>query len=108
MTERISRELVLKAMEILADQSIGQSVGFAVAGTNNRAMLRLEKGCSPESAVYLTTGAIARGDNHLVQHFYHHAASMDEMSVWLRDAGNADGIAESLAHLSDRVDQGFD
>ena len=108
MTERISRELILKVMGILADKDIGCSVRFPISGTGNFGLLRLEKGYTSDAQVYLTTGAVADGDDHLVQHFFHHTASMEEMSAWLRDAGNADGLIKSFTELSDRVDEGFD
>ena len=108
MTERISRELILKVMGILAEKDIRCGVRFPIAGTDNDGLLRLEKSYSPGAQVCLTTGAVARNDDHLVQHFLHHTATLDEMSAWLRDAENVDGIIKSLTQLSDRVDQGFD
>ena len=108
MTERISRELILKVMGILADKDIGCSVQFPISGTDNFGLLRLEKGYTPDAQVYLTTGAAANGDDHLVQHFLHHTATLEEMSAWLRDAGNADGLIKSFTELSGRVDKGFD
>ena len=108
MTERISRELIVKVMGILADKNVGFSVQFPIAGTDNNGLLRLEKGYKPDAQVYLTTGAVANGDDHLIQHFFHHTATMEEMSTWLRDDGNADGLIRSFTELSDRVDEGFD
>ena len=81
MTERISRELILKVMGILADKDIGCSVRFPISGTGNFGLRRLEKGYTSDAQVYLTTGAVADGDDHLVQHFFHHTASMEEMSA---------------------------
>ena len=108
MTERISRELILKVMGILADKDIGCSVRFPISGTGNFGLLRLEKGYRPDAQFYLTTGSVARDDDHLVRLFLHHTATMEEMSAWLRDAGNADGLIKSFTKLSDRVDEGFD
>ena len=108
MKAGISKELVLKSMEILAEKHVGHSVLFGIGGTANDAVLRLEKGYRPDAQVYLTAGAVARGDDHLVQHFLHHAPSMEEMKTWLLDAENAAVIVDSLSQLSDRVDQGFD
>ena len=107
MTELISRKFVLQAMELLADKK-SRWVEWDIKGTNNRAIMRLEKGYSSDEAVCLTTGSIARDDDHLVQHFLHHTVDMEEMSAWLRDIGNADGIIDSLMQLSNRVDEGFD
>ena len=108
MAERISRELILKVMAILANRAAGHSVRFEIAGTRNYGILQLEKGNEPGKQVYLATGAMARDDDHLVRNYLHHTASMEEMSRWLRDAGNAGCIIDSLEHLSDRVDEGFD
>ncbi len=108
MTELISRKLILNVMRILADKDIGCSVRFQIAGTDNFGLLRLEKGYTPDTQVYLTTGAVANGDDHLVQHFLHHTATMEEMSRWLRETGNADVLIKSFTELSDRVDEGFD
>ena len=107
MTELISRKIVLQAMELLADKKT-QWVEWDIKGTNNRAIMRLEKGYSSDEEVCLTTGSVARDDDHLVQHFLHHAADMEEISTWLCDTGNANGIIDSLTQLSNRVDEGFD
>ena len=68
MAERISRELILKVMAILADRDAGHSVRFEIAGTRNYGILQLEKGNEPGKQVYLVTGAMARDDDHLVRH----------------------------------------
>lgn len=107
MTELISRKYVLQAMELLSEGK-SQWVQWDIKGTNNQAMIRVEKGYRPDAQFYLTTGSVARDDDHLVRHFLHHTATMEEMSAWLHDAGNADIIINSLAQLSDRVDEGFD
>ena len=104
----ISRELILKAMEVLADRRIGQGVTFDIDGTNHRGFLRLEKGYTPDRQICMKTAVVQSGDDHLVQHFLHYAANMDEMRCWLLDESNADGIITSLTELSARVDQGFD
>lgn len=104
----ISRDLILEAMELLADQSIGQGLTFDIDGTNNRGFLKLEKGYTSDKQVCLKTATVRNGDDHLVQHFLHYAANMDEMRSWLLDESNADGIIKSLIALSARVDKGFD
>ena len=104
----ISRELILKAMELLAGRSIGQGVTFDIDGTNNRGFLKLEKGYASDKQVCMKTAAVQNGDDHLVQHFLHYAANMDEMRSWLLDESNADEIIKSLTELSARVDKGFD
>ena len=98
----------MNAMEVLADYRPGQGLWFEIPDTANNAVLKLEKGYRPEAPVCLTTGAVARGDDHLVRNFLHYAASVEEMKAWLSDPGNAGEIADSLQHLSDRVDRGFD
>ena len=108
MKTMIPKELILKAMEILADRNVGQGVAFDLAGTDQCGFLKLEKGYGPGREICLKTAAVENGDDHLVQHFYHYAGSPDEMKRWLLDARNADGILESLQQLSDRVAQGFD
>ncbi len=104
----ISRELILKAMELLADRQIGQGVTFDIDGTNNRGFLKLEKGYTPDKQICMKTAVVQHGDDHLVQHFLHYAENMDEMRSWLLDESNADGIITSLTELSVRVDKGFD
>lgn len=61
-----------------------------------------------KARICLSTGAVSPGDDHLVQHFLHYAADMEEMGAWLRDESNADAIIDSLKQLSARVDKGFD
>ena len=107
MTELISKKYVLQSMELIADGKT-QWVQWDIGGTNNRAIIRLEKVYRPDAQFYLTTGSVARDDEHLVRHFLHHTADMEEMSAWLRDTGNADRIIDSLTQLSNRVDEGFD
>jgi len=108
MKANIPKKLVLAAMEYLTDKPIGHGICFDIAGTDNEAILRLEKGYTADAQVYLTTGAVAKGDDHLVRHFFHSAPSMDEMKKWLQNPDNAEGIIDSLHQLSERVDQGFD
>ena len=104
----ISRELILKAMEVLTDRSVGQGVTFDIDGTNNRGFLKLEKGYTPDKQICMKTAVVQNGDDHLVQHFLHYAENMDEMRSWLLDESNADEIITSLTELSARVDKGFD
>ena len=108
MKANIPKELVLAAMDYLTDKQIGQGICFDIAETNHEAILRLEKGYTDDAQVYLTTGAVAKGDDHLVRHFLHSAPSMEKMKAWLQDHNNAEGIINSLQQLSGRVDEGFD
>ena len=108
MKASIEKALVQKAMAVLADMCIGQSVCFSIHGTDNDALLTLERGNSAQGAVCLRTGAVARGDDHLVQHYLHFAASMEDMKNWLLDTANIDEITQSLTELSERVSEGFD
>ena len=108
MKASIPKKLVLAAMDYLTDKQIGQGICFDIAGTNNEAILRLEKGYTANAQVYMTTGAVAKGDDHLVRHFFYSAPSMEEMKAWLQNPDNAEGIIDSLQQLSDRVDEGFD
>ena len=71
-------------------------------------ILRLQKGYKLGAQICFSTGVYAKGDDHLVQHFLHYTASMDEMRSWLLDESNADEIINSLTELSARVDKGFD
>ena len=108
MTERNFRELVAFAMEKLAETDIGHQVCFDLPGGRNEGILRLQNGYKPGARICFSTGAVAKGDDHLVQHFLHYAADMDEMRSWLLDESNADEIIKSLTELSARVDKGFD
>ena len=108
MKASIPKELVLAAMNYLTDKQIGQGICFDIAGTNHEAILRLEKGYTADAQVYLTTGAVAKGDDHLVRHFLHSAPSIEAMKAWLQNLDNAKGIIDSLQQLSGRVDEGFD
>ena len=108
MKANIPKELVLAAMNYLTDKQIGQGICFDIAGTNHEAILRFEKGYTADAQVYLTTGAVAKGDDHLVRHFLHSAPSPEEMKAWLQNPDNAESIIDSLKQLSDRVDEGFD
>ncbi len=108
MTEDILRVLVLYSMKHLAEEGIMHSIRFTLINEHHDGVLRLEKGYKPDARVCFTTGAVAKGDDHLVQHYLHFAANMDEMRSWLLDESNADGIIRSLIELSARVDQGFD
>lgn len=101
------QEMVVKATEVLKDFGVGQGLWFEIPDSANNAVLKLEKGYRPEAPVCLTTGAVARNDDHLVRNFLHYAASMEEMKAWLSDPGNAGEIAGSLQNLSDRVNRGF-
>jgi hypothetical protein len=107
MAEQEFRELVVYSMGVLAEQDVRHQVIFTLPGNQNDGILRLQKGYKPDEQICFSTGAVAKGDDHLVQHFLHYAANMKEMSVWLRDARNADGIIDSLKQLSSRVDKGF-
>ena len=108
MTERNFRELVAFAMGKLAEADIGHQVYFDLPGDRNEGILRLQNSYKPGAQVCFTTGAVAKGDDHLVQHFLHYAANMEEMRSWLLDESNADEIIKSLTELSARVDKGFD
>ncbi len=108
MNQGEAGQFIHKAMALLAGMDPGQGVQFPFPGTDHIAMIRLEKGYAPERRVCLTTGAVARGDDHLVRHFLHETASMEEMKAWLSDPGNADKIEKSLRELSERVSEGFD
>ncbi len=104
----ISRELIVRAMELLADRRIGQGVTFDIDGTGNRGFLELEEGYASDSQICMKTAVVQNGDDHLVQHFLHYAENMGKMRSWLLDESNADGIIRSLTELSARVDKGFD
>lgn len=108
MTEQQFKELVIFSMEKLSETDVKHQVIFTLPGDRNDGILRLQSGYKPDEQICFSTGVVARGDDHLVQHFLHYAADMKEMSAWLRDAQNADGIIESLMQLSARVDKGFD
>ena len=107
MTEDILKKLVFAAMNFLEDKAVGQGVRFDIPGTDNEGFLRLDRGYGP-APVVLITAAVPRGDDHVVQHFYHYAASFEEMRAWLRDVNNAEGILKSLKELSARASEGFD
>ena len=107
MKAMIPKELVLKAMEVLAARSVGQSVTFSIDGTDHRGFLTLEEGYLSDKGVCLRTAVVQSGDDHLVQHFLHDAGSLSEMKDWLLDPSNADIIIESLQQLSARVAKGF-
>ena len=108
MTERNFRELVVYSMARLAETDVMHQVSFSLLTEQNDGILRLQKGYKPEAAVCFSTGAVAKGDDHLVQHFLHYTANMEEMRSWLLDESNADEIIRSLTELSARVDKGFD
>lgn len=108
MTERNFRELVVYAMARLAEMDIRDQVSFSLLNEQNDGILRLQRGYKPDAQVCFSVGAVAKGDDHLVQHFLHNAANMDEMRGWLRDESNADTVIRSLNQLSARVDRGFD
>ena len=108
MKTTISREIILGVMKYLADKQVGDGIWFEIPQTNNNAILKIEKGYSADSRVCLTTGVVARDDDHLVRHFFHFAATIEDLRTWLQDPDNADGLIVSLQELSDRVDQGFD
>ncbi len=108
MTEQDFRKLVVCTMQWLAENGPRYRYSFDILETGNEGRLFLQKGHTKDAQLWLTVGAAARGDDHLVQHFYHSAASLEEMKQWLTDPSNADGIIESLWKLSDRVDEGFD
>lgn len=108
MTESNFRELVVYAMAKLAEMDVMHQVKFSLLNQRNDGILRLQKGHSPDAQICLTIIAVAKGDDHLVQHYLHYAVNMDEMRIWLLDESNADEIIKSLNELSDRVDQGFD
>ena len=108
MTEQEFRELVVYSMGILAEQDVMHQVSFQLFDGHNDGLLRLQRGYKSNARICLSTGAVSSGDDHLVQHFLHYAADMEEMSAWLRDESNADAIIDSLKQLSARVDKGFD
>ena len=108
MTECNFRELVVYSMARLAETDVMHQVSFSLINEQNDGILRLQKGYKPDAQICLSTGAVAKGDDHLVQHFLHYAANMDEMRNWLLDENNADEIIKSLTDLSARVDKGFD
>ncbi len=108
MTERDFRELVVYSMARLAETDVMHQVSFSLLNEQNDGILRLQKGYKPDAQICFSTGAYAKGDDHLVQHFLHYAADMDEMHSWLLDESNADEIIKSLIELSARVDKGFD
>ena len=108
MTERNFRELVVYSMARLAETDVMHQVSFSLINEQNDGILRLQKGYKPDAQICLSTGAVAKGDDHLVQHFLHCAANMGEMRNWLLDESNADEIIKSLTDLSARVDKGFD
>ena len=109
MKAAIRKELILKVMKALAERgAVGQGLAFDIGGTDNSGFLKLDRGYAADKQVCLGTAVVRNGDDHLVQHFFHYEANMDEMKKWLLDPRNADGIIGSLTELSDRVDKGFD
>jgi hypothetical protein len=108
MTERNFRELVVYSMARLAETDVRHQVSFSLLNEQNDGILRLQRVRKPDAQICLSTGAYAKGDDHLVQHFLHYAADMDEMRSWLLDESNADEIIKGLTELSARVDKGFD
>ena len=108
MTEQEFRKLVVYSMGRLAEMDVRHQVAFDLPNVRNDGILRLQRGYKPDEQVIFSTLAVAKGDDHQVQHFLHHAADMEEMSEWLRDEGNVDTVIASLHELSDRVDEGFD
>jgi len=108
MTERIFREIVVYSMDKLSEANVGYQFSFDLPDGRNDGILRLQRGYKPEGKICFSTGAVAKGDDHLVQHFLHYAADMDEMRGWLQNAANADAVIKSLLELGARVDEGFD
>ena len=108
MTKQNFRELVVYSMGVLAEKDVMHQVSFQLLDGHNDGFLRLQRGYQPDAQICLSTGAVAPGDDHLVQHFIHYAANMEEMSAWLRDEGNVDTVIDSLEQLSARVDSGLD
>ena len=108
MTEQEFRKLVVYSMGVLAEQDVMHQVSFQLLDGHNDGLLLLQRGYKSNARICLSTGAVSPGDDHLVQHFLHYAADMEEMGAWLRDESNADAIIDSLKQLSARVDKGFD
>ena len=108
MTEGSFRKLVVYSMARLAETDVMHQISFSLLNERNDGILRLQKGYKPDAQICLSVGAVAKGDDHLVQHFLHYAANMDEMRSWLLDESSADEIIKSLTELSARVDKGFD
>ena len=99
MTEQEFRKLVVYSMGVLAEQDVMHQVSFQLLDGHNDGLLRLQRGYKSNARICLSTGAVSPGDDHLVQHFLHYAADMEEMGAWLRDESNADAIIDSLKQL---------
>ena len=99
------RPLAAKALEFLSAKDVGGCVIFDIPGSNNMAVLGIEKGYASPGQVYFKIDVMPRGSDMATGYYFHREESLDALRAYFRDQETTEAVIQAVAELNDSVNR---